>query len=112
MATLTALEYPIRTHSGSDIGTMVVEERESGRVCGLFIPGAAYPGVERHFRYFAELVEDQCLSLTDEAAAIIDELGLIAEVDGMMVPIHDVQIYSDSAASFRYSVAATNGKHP
>ncbi len=111
MPILIALEFPIRTHLGSVIGTMTVEDREPGRAYGTFAPGADYPSVEHHFRYFAELVEDQCLSLTDAAAAVIDSLGLIAEVDGMTVPIHDVQIYSDNAASFRYALAPTNGKH-
>ncbi len=112
MPTTTALEIPISTRSGLEIGTIAVEERTPGLVVGSFSAGPEYAAVERHFRYFEELVEAQTLSLTDQAAEAIDALGLMADVEGIAVPIRDVQIYSEGGASFRYAVSSNNGKHP
>lgn len=102
MATLTAIEIGLTDATGLVIGSMFVDERQPGLVRGQFQPGVDYPSVEPLFQNFAELVEDQCLSLTDHAADEINKLGLLAEVDGVTVSLHDVQIYADGAASFRY----------
>ena len=102
MPTLTATEIGITDATGLDIGSFTVEERRPGQFLGQFRPGSDYPSVEPLFQNFAELVEDQVFSLTDQAAEEIDKLGLVAEVDGVTVPLHDVQIYADGAASFRY----------
>ncbi len=88
---------------GLDIGSVLVEDRRAGLILGRFQSGAEYASVEPLFRYFAELVEDQVLSLTDEAGQAIDRLGLTAHVDGIPVKLHDIQIYADGAGSFRYT---------
>ena len=106
MATLTAIEIGITDATGLDIGSMIVEERRTGLILGQFHPGFDYQSVEPLFQYFVELVEDQVLSLTDQAATEIDKLGLLAEVDGVTVRLHDVQIYPDGAACFRYPASS------
>jgi hypothetical protein len=95
--------------AGRDIGSLLVEERETDRLLGTFTPGADYPAVESLFRYFEELVEQQCLSLVDEADAAIQAIGPRL-ADG--TPVHDVQIYSDGGASFRLPAAADRNGRP
>ncbi len=105
MQTAIATEIAIADPSHRDIGVFLVDERQPGLILGQFQPGAAYASVEPLFRTFAELVEDQVLSLTDEAGEAIDRLGLTADIDGIAMKLHDIQIYPDGAGSFRYSPA-------
>lgn len=84
--------------AGRDIGTLCVEEVRGDCLIGTFTPGADYPAVEPLFRAFAEIVEDQVLSLLDQVAAPIEALGIRLS-DG--TPVHDVQIYPDGGASCR-----------
>ena len=105
MHTAVAIEIAISDRTHRDIGVFLVEERRPGLVLGQFQPGADYASVEPLFRFFAELVEDQVLSLTEEAGETITRLGLSADVDGIPMKLHDVQIYADGAGSFRYTPA-------
>jgi hypothetical protein len=95
--------------AGRDIGSFHIEEVEPGRMLGTFTPGADYPAVAPLFAYFEELVDNQVLSLVDEAAEKIQAIGPRL-ADG--TPIHDVQIYSDGGASFRLPPQSErNGAH-
>ncbi len=105
MQTAIATEIAIADPDHRDIGIFLIDERRPGLILGQFQPGADYASVEPLFRYFAELVEDQVLSLTDDAGEAIDRLGLTADVDGVPMKLHDVQIYADGAGSFRYTPA-------
>ena len=105
MQTAIATEIAIADLDHRDIGIFLIDERRPGLILGQFQPGADYASVEPLFRYFAELVEDQVLSLTDDAGEAIDRLGLTADVDGVPMKLHDVQIYADGAGSFRYTPA-------
>ena len=52
------------------------------------------------------------LSLIDEAAAPIEQLGIRAVgPDGVPAPVSDVQIYSDGGASFHLPPAAERNGH-
>lgn len=101
IATATAADS-LRTASGLCIGWFTTEERDGEYVRGTFAPGADFPAVEPLFREFEELVNDQVLSLTDQAMARIDCLGITAvSPSGRETPIHDLQVYSDGLASYR-----------
>ena len=105
MQTAIDAEIAIADPAHRDIGVFLIDERRPGLILGQFQPGSDYACVEPLFRYFAELVEDRALSLTDEAGEAIDRLGLTADVDGIPMKLRDVQIYADGAGSFRYTPA-------
>jgi len=102
---------PLTTRAGLHIGTVEVESTVDGRVEGTFTPGPDYLQVEPHFRHFEELVDGQILSLTDQAMAVIDGLGIVAHLPGGEFPVHEVQIYSDGGFSCRLPTTVVNGKH-
>jgi hypothetical protein len=89
------------TSSGRSIGELNVEEVRGELLMGTFTPGPDYPAVEPLFRAFAEIVEDQVLSLLDQVTEPIEALG-IRLADG--TPVWDVQIYPDGNASCRVGV--------
>lgn len=98
----TATADSLRTASGLRIGWFTTETLDGEYVRGTFTPGPDFPAVEPLFREFEELVNDQVLSLTDQAMARIDRLGItVASPGGRETPIHDLQVYSDGAASYR-----------
>lgn len=96
--------------AGRAIGRFEVEERDGNRLSGTFHPGPDFPAVAGPVYEFADLVEDQVLSLVDQAQEAIAGLGL--RMNG--TPVWDVQIYRDGAASFRLppTPADRNGTHP
>jgi hypothetical protein len=98
------------TRSGLRLGRVVVESVDDGRLLGEFTPGPDFPQVEHHFRYFEDLVDGCVLSLTDQAMAVIDDLGVCVELPTALYPVHDTQIYSDGGFSCRLP-AERNGTH-
>jgi len=109
---VTATVFHLSDTAGRELGTLAVEEVEGDCYMGTFTPGADYPAVEPIFRHFAEVVEQQSFSYLDAADAAIARLGITARVPGAgPVPVNDVQIYPDGAASFRLPAPADrNGK--
>jgi len=102
MTAIVTTTDALRTESGLCIGWFVTEELDGEYVRGAFTPGPDFPAVEPLFREFEELVNDQVLSLTDQAMAEIDRLGITVVLpNGCAVPVQDVQVYSDGVASYR-----------
>ncbi len=87
------------------LGQITVEGRENDLIVGGFVPGSAFPVVERLFRDFEAAVDAQALSVVEQLDAAIAALGLhLCFPDGSQrVDIHDVQIWSDGGISFRLS---------
>lgn len=101
------ITHQITDSNKHDLGQFQVETAEGNRLLGRFRPGPDFATVEPLFRDFEELVNDQILSLTDEAQDRIHELGIQFD-DGTLLT--DVQFYSNGAASCRLA-AERNGKH-
>jgi hypothetical protein len=101
----------LSTRTGLRLGSIEVESITEGLIMGEFTPGPDYPQVEHHFRYFEELVDGCVLSLTDQAMAVIDDLGIVVELQTGNYPVHDTQIYSDGGFSCRLP-KGRNGTHP
>lgn len=101
----------LSTRSGLQLGRIEVESITEGLILGEFTPGPDYTQVEHYFRYFEELVDGCVLSLTDQAMAVIDDLGIVVELQTGNYPVHDTQIYSDGGFSCRLP-KERNGTHP
>lgn len=101
----------LATRTGLRLGRVEVESITDGLILGEFTPGPDYPEVVHHFRYFEELVDGCVLSLTDQAIAVIDGLGVLIELPTGSYQVHDTQIYSDGGFSCRLP-AERNGSHP
>lgn len=97
------------TADGREVGFLAVRERDQNLLLGTFTPGRDYPTVEPLFRVWAEVVEENVLSVLDDADGAIAALG-IRLADG--TPVWDVQIYPDGAASVRVGARGDrNGAH-
>jgi hypothetical protein len=95
---------------GRDLGRVLIDGVEGGWMQGTFIPGPDYPTVERHFTYFAELVEGFVLSLTDQAQDAINQLGITLHSPAGSFTAHDAQIDSDNGFACRLPKTNVNGK--
>jgi hypothetical protein len=95
------------------IGQMTLESWENELVQGSFIPGPAFPAVERLFRDFEEAANAQALAIVDRVEATIATLGLrLHGPGGEQIEVEDVQIWSDGGISCRISgpiAGALNG---
>ncbi len=112
MATMTGTTlYQMSDALGRDLGRVVIDGAEGGWMQGTFTPGPDYPAVERHFTHFAELVEGQVLSLTDQAQEAINQLGIVLHSPGGAFRAVNAQIDSDNGFACRLPLAAMNGKH-
>lgn len=100
---MAALEMALWTADGRQLGQVRAFSVYAHRILGEFTPGPDYPSAEPLFRYFEELVNDQIISLMDDAMADIDALEIIASVPEGEVAVRDVQIYSDGGFSCRLS---------
>lgn len=103
MTDLTATAvYAVSDAAGRDLGTVAVDRVEGELVGGEFTPGPDYPAVEATFNSYSDVVEQQSFSFLDEVEAAVARLGItVRGADGRPIPVSDVQIYRDGAASFR-----------
>lgn len=85
------------------IGQMRIERQEDDLICGTFVPGPAFPSVERLFRDFEAAVDVQALHVIDELDAAIATLGLHLRCPDVMEPIaiRDVQIWGEGGITCR-----------
>ena len=93
MPTLVAIEMAITNRLGQNIGTMIAEEHRGDWVSGEFVNGSDYPIVEKHFQYFAELVEDQILSILPETKALLFGIRIVT------VPLSELCTIEPASAS-------------
>jgi hypothetical protein len=93
------------------IGQLTVEGGEDDLLVGRFVPGPAFPAVERLFRDFEQAVNAQALRVVDQLDADIGALGLQLRPSegGERLEIHDVQIWSDGGMSCRLGGVAADG---
>jgi len=89
-----------------DLGTLVIEEVRDELLLGEFTPGADYPAVREIFEGFSEAVEACSLSVVDQFDTQIAALGIRVTWCNATRPVHDVQIYTDGAASCRLPFAS------
>lgn len=94
---------------GHDIGALAVERIEGDLLLGTFTPGTDYPTVSGIFGGFAEAVEQGALSVVDAFDRQIAALGIRATVGQQTIPVRDVQLYPDGAASCRIPLVSLNG---
>jgi hypothetical protein len=95
------------------IGHIRIERQEDDLLFGMFVPGPAFPSVEKLFHDFEEAVDAQALHVVDELDVAIAGLGLYLYCPGVSEPIaiQDVQIWSDGGITCRLcgqSAAPTN----
>ena len=108
--TLTANQIvKLTDRAGRDIGRLAVERVDGDLLLGTFTPGADYSMVSEIFDGFAEAVDHGSLSVVDNFDKQIAALGIQVTLGELNVPAHDVQIYSDGAASCRMPFAYLNG---
>jgi len=103
--------YQMSDALGRDLGLVVIDGVEGGWMQGTFSPCPDYSAVEHHFTYFAELVEGQVLSLTDQAQESINQLGIVLRSPGGVFRAENAQIDSENGFACRLPTAGLNGKH-
>lgn len=83
---------------GCPLGLFRVQENKSGAWCGNFSPSPAYEKIRPLFEEFAFCVNQLSLTQAHEAQTKIDQLGICARLGEILIPIYDIQIYSDGAS--------------
>jgi hypothetical protein len=93
---------PLMDAQKRHIGNVVPDRQESGLLSGTFSAGTSFPSVASLFQAFEEAADNQALAAVDWLDREIAALGLRLELpDGQIVPVSDVQIWSDGNMSCR-----------
>ena len=96
------------------LGRLTIDQENDDLLSGTFTPEAAFADVAPLFHSFEVAVDLQALSVVDELDRSIAALGLhLSRPDHPeVIPIHDVQIWSDGGMTCRLTPAvagAANG---
>jgi len=88
---------------GRCLGEFRVDSSEGDLLGGRFVPGPDFASAERLFRDFEEAANAQALPLLDDLDAAIASLQLRLQAAGgaAVIPVRDVQIWTDGNMSCR-----------
>jgi hypothetical protein len=84
--------------NGISFGVLAIEEQRSGAWCGTFAPSPSFGAVQLLFQELESVVNQQSFEKLDDIESRITALGLRGRVHDRLVPLLDIQIFTQGAS--------------